>query len=356
MDKYLIDGHKLLWHHDRVSEWHGNRLIPPIYLEVSPISFCNHNCIFCGIDFAKQQKFQLDKEIFLERLVEMAEIGIKSIMFAGEGEPLLHNDILPFVKTASINGIDVSITTNGTLGNYRLWNEMLPYLTWIRFSIDSGTPETFAKVHGVSKLLFNKTVKNIIEAIKIKNNMNLNSTIGIQFLIIEENLDDIDNSLKLFSDIGVDYISLKPFSQHPQMLNKQDVTYTEKMLNKVDDIVNKYKSDTIDIIFRKESFRKYLSKDKSIKNCRALPFWGYISSNGDFYTCSVFLGNKSFYAGNINKEDMKSIIFGQAREQSIIYGEKHLNVANECRLNCRMARVNEFLEQLENKPEHINFI
>src|SRR3990167_7567079 len=110
MDKYLIDGHKLYWNLDRVVEWQEKRIIPPIYIEVSPVSYCNHKCIFCGLDFAKQKVIQLDSEIFCKQLKKMGQLGVRSIMYAGEGEPLLHKDLAKFVKITKENGIDVSIT------------------------------------------------------------------------------------------------------------------------------------------------------------------------------------------------------------------------------------------------------
>lgn len=356
MDKFLIDSHKLFWHLDRVKEWQERRLIPPIYIEISPVAFCNHKCLFCGIDFAMQNKIQLETETFCKRLQEMGESGVRSIMFAGEGEPLLHKDIAKLVKTAHNSGIDISVTTNGSIENYELWKEILPHLTWIRFSVDAGTSKIYAKVHNVPKAFFDRTINNIKESIKIKKNHNLDVTIGVQFLIIEENLDDIKNAIMLFSGLGVDYISLKPYSLHPQMINKKDVVYSEETIEYIQDLVNKYKEKAkMQIIFRKDAMVKYMNKDKKFIHCRALPFWGYISSKGDFYACSVFINDEKFKVGNIYNEDMQSIMFGNLRKNSILYGERKLNI-DECRLNCRMARVNEFLEFLENKPSHINFI
>jgi len=357
MDKYRIDSHKLLWHLDRVLEWQKIRVVPPIYIEVSPVSFCNHNCIFCGIDFARIEKFELKSDYFCKRLEEMGKLGVRSIMFAGEGEPLLHKDLPKFVRVGKEGGIDISLTTNGTLGNYEIWEEILPFLTWIRFSVDAGTPDVHAKVHNVSTNLFPKTVKSIEEAVKVKHKMNLNVTIGVQFLIIDENISDIENAMTLFSGIGVDYFTLKSYSLHPQMIKKMDALYTDGIIKHINEFVDKYRnSSNMNIIFRRKAIRKYMDGNKMYQHCRALPFWGYISSRGDFYTCSVFIGDERFKAGNIYESDMKQIFSGDKRRTSIDYGEKTLLIADECRLNCRMARINEFLEMLENKPEHMNFI
>jgi len=357
MDRYLIDKHKLYWHLDRVKQWQEERIIPAIYIEVSPVAFCNHKCLFCGLDFAMQKKIQLETEIFCERLKEMGNLGTRSIMFAGEGEPLLHKDFPKLVRTAKNSGIDVSITTNGSMGNYELWKEILPYLTWIRFSVDAGTSKTYARVHNVPESYFGKTINSIKESIKIKKDYHLDVTIGVQFLMVKENLQDTEDAIKLFSRLETDYLSLKPYSLHPQMIDKKDIIYTKEIVQYVEDIINKYKEkNKMDIIFRKDAMEKYMNKEKKFNHCRALPFWGYISSKGDFYTCSVFLGDERFKIGNIYNENMQSIMNGKLRKNSIIYGEKELDIEGQCRSNCRMARINEFLEFLESKPKHINFI
>lgn len=357
MDKYLIDGHKLYWHLDKVEEWQKERVISPIYIEVSPVSYCNHRCLFCGLDFAMQRDIQLDTEVFCQRLREMGRLGVRSIMYAGEGEPLLHKDLSKFVKITRENGVDVSITTNGTTGTYKLWREILPYLAWIKFSVDAGTSEIYAKVHNVPATFFERTLDSIQTAIKVKNDNNLDVTIGVQFLIIEENLHDAEESINLFSNLGVDYLVFKPYSLHPQMIKKKDIIYTEDTIKYLQNIIDEYKDRVkMNIIFRKDALEKYIRKEKTFNHCYALPFWGYISAKGDFYTCSVFLGDERFRVGNIYEKDMKSILFGKERKKSIEFGEKDLDIDDKCRVNCRMARINDFLEFLENKPMHINFV
>lgn len=355
-DNYCIDGHKLLWHLDRVLEWQEHKVIPPIYIEVSPISLCNHRCAFCGIDFAREKGLKLDTEILCRCLEEMGKIGVRSVMFAGEGEPLLHKDLSVIVKAAKDANIDVAITTNGTLGSYGLWKEVLPHLTWLRFSLDAGSQEVYSKVHGVPEAFFQQTINSIKEAVMVRKDNSLDLTIGAQFLILEENLGDIEKSIELCSELKLDYFSLKPYSFNPKMIKKRYELYTEETVRYVQQIVEKYSKGNLNIIYRKDAIENYMEGRKDFNSCKALPFGGYLSSDGSFYTCKEFIGDERFKTGNIYKEDLSSILLGQRRLESIEYAEKELAIADECRLNCRMARINEFLETLENKPEHVNFI
>lgn len=356
-DNFAIDGHKLYWHLERVLGWQQKRLIAPIYLEISPVSYCNHRCCFCGLDFAHNERLALDKEILRTRIEEMGRLGVKSIMFAGEGEPLLHPHLSEIAAHTQKCGIDVSLTTNGMTGNAETWSKLLPSLTWVRFSVDAATADTYASVHGVSADSFAKTIASIKAAVTTKRQQNLPVTIGVQFLMIQQNLADIEAALSLCSDCGVDYLSLKPYSEHPQMINKSGFTYSDEMISEIEQKVTSFVGNGITrIIFRKSATETYSDGVQRFNSCCALPFWGYVSSKGDFYTCSVYLNDDRFKVGNIYSESMESIFFGAKRAESIAFAEHTLKINQECRVNCRMARINEFLAVLNCPPDHINFI
>jgi len=358
-DRFCIDGHKLYWHLDRVAVWQQNRLIAPIYVEISPVSFCNHRCLFCGLDFAHSSHVMLDENVLNARIAEMGRLGVKSIMFAGEGEPLLYPRIAEMAAHARNSGIDVSITTNGMAGNTIVWEKLLPSLTWIRFSIDAASPETYAMVHGVSQGCFECTISSLKEAVRVKRMHNLPVTIGVQFLMIRQNLSDIEAALSLYSDIGVDYLSFKPYSEHPQMINKSGFTYHPELIESLEKTIGEFVDSNVrgtSIIFRRTATVAYSEGTQRFASCRATPFWGYVSSGGDFYTCSVYLNDERFKVGNIHAETMEEIFFGGKRKNSILYAEHELKVGHECRINCRMARINEFLAFLNCPPDHINFI
>ena len=357
MDKYRLDGHKLYWHLDRVLAWQNQETIPPIYLEMSPVSYCNHQCIFCGKDFVRVERHSLDLDLTCRRLREMGELGVRSIMWAGEGEPLLHPGLEQMVATAKGAGIDVSITTNGALGNRERWAAMLPHLTWLRFSMDAARDATYSRVHGVKSGSLERTLASLQAALDLRRQRELGVTIGVQFLVLEENLEDIAPALELYSRMGVDYLALKPFSRNPRMLGDKDQDYQDQTIEKVAALVKAHGQEgPTKVVFRAESMRKYKDKERPFQHCHALPFWGYICASGDFYTCAIFIGDQRFRVGNINQEDMAHILHGPARQASVRLGASELAVEGECRFNCRMARVNEFLDTLVQTPAHVNFI
>jgi len=355
---YLMDGHKLLWHLDRVSAWQAGELVAPIYVEISPVSYCNHRCQFCGLDFAQAERISLDTAETCHSLKEMARFGVKSVMFAGEGEPLLHPGLPEMVAAAKESGLDVSITTNGSLGTQEIWQSIIPHLSWLRFSVDAGSPEVYARVHGVGLAAYEKTLESIRQALQVRDSSGSNCTIGVQFLLIRDNLPDLSQAIQLFGSMGVDYLSLKPYSEHPQMLNKNDFTYDADAIASIDTIVERYQGifPGTAVIFRKAATNAYATGSAAFNHCHALPFWGYISSRGDFYTCSVFLNDLRFSVGNISQDTMQEILFGVRRRNSVTYGSEELAIGHECRVNCRMARINEFLELLSSQPQHVNFI
>ena len=106
MDKYRIDGHKLMFHVPRVHEWLDKGDVYPVYMEVSPSGACNHRCAFCGLDFLEYRPRFLREDVFLERIAELGRLGLASMMFGGEGEPLIHKGMARFAKQARDSGID----------------------------------------------------------------------------------------------------------------------------------------------------------------------------------------------------------------------------------------------------------
>ncbi len=353
-DELRVDSHKLMYHVERVSDWLKGKDVFPIYMDVSPTSLCNHHCIFCGLDYAHDDKVFLSKDVLKGMVKGASRCGVKSIMYAGEGEPLLHKDISDVIAYTKKNGIDVAVTTNGVVMDMKFLKENLKHLTWIRISIDAGSARTYARIHRCREDDFRKVMKNIEDAVRLKKRNSYGTTIGTQFILLKENMKEAGLLAKRLKDIGADYIIIKPYSKHPLSINDAgtDIDYT-KMIHIQKD-VERHSAEDFKVIFRRNTMEKRL-KEKPYKRCYGAPFWVYISAKGDIYSCSSFLGIERFSFGNLNRESFSSIMAGKRRKDIIRYIYNKME-ARKCREFCRLDEINLYLWQLKHPHPHVNFI
>lgn len=350
-DELKIEGHKLNYHPDHIASWIKGENIYPIYIEIGTTSACNHRCIFCALDFTGYKAESLDTRILLNTLTEMGKNGVKSVMFGGEGEPTLHKDLSLFVEHAKKSGLDIAITTNGILFDKKMAEKCLPYLSWIKFSIDAGTSQTYAKIHCANSKDFEKLTINIKDAVELKKKNNYPVKIGTQTLLIEENAEETIILAKKVKDIGVDYLIVKPYSQHPNSLHKFKIDYEKfKNLKEQLELLN---SEKFKVIFRLETMKK-LKTEAPYEKCYGLPFFVLIDAQGNIIPCNLFYGKKEYYYGNLYKNTFSQIWNSEKRKKVLekLYKEGTAN----CRENCRLDSINCYLYSLKNPPEHINFI
>jgi len=349
--KFDIAGHKLMYHPERVAEWNEKQDFYPVYVEIGITNTCNHNCIFCALDFLENKGDSIDKEVMVNTLKEMGEKGVKSIMFAGEGEPTLHKDIGLFVQTAKQAGIDVSITTNGLLLTKEKIQEILPYLSWLRFSVDSGTPDNYSLVHGTSPEDFNKLIENIKECVRFKKENNLDVTIGVQFLVIPQNIGEAPKLAKILKEIGADNLQIKPYSHHPDSLN--NLIVDPEQYNEIEQQLKEFDSDNFKIIFRKATIGRVI-EGINYPECYGLPFFTLIDAKGNLIPCNLFYNKSDFYYGNLYDSSFSEIWQGEQRKQ-VLQKLKQKGVET-CRKACRLDVINRYLHRLKNPAPHDNFV
>lgn len=355
MDRYRIDSQKLIYHIPRVHKWLEGKAIYPIYMEISPAGACNHRCTYCGLDFMEYQSRYLETGLLKKRLSELGRLGLKSIMYAGEGEPLLHKDIAEIISHTKNSGIDAAVTTNGVLFKKEIADNTLGYMEWIKVGLEGATKETYAKIHRCNPDDFDKVVKNISYAAELRKREKYTCTLGIQFLLLPENSHEVVTLAKMARDIGLDYLVIKPYSQHIQSKTTMYSSVKYSDYEYLKDDLEQFNTDGFNVIFRIQTMKKWDEKQRNYKCCFALPFWSYIDAGGNVWGCSVYLGDKKFLYGNIYEQSFKDIWEGEKRLQSLRWVEEELDISG-CRVNCRMDEINRYLWELKNLPEHVNFI
>lgn len=354
MQDFRIDDHKLIFHIERVNAWLKNKTIIPLYLEIAPSGGCNHRCVFCAVDYLKYKPVFLDAQVLRKNVRQAARCGVKSIMYAGEGEPLLHPNIANIVRETKKAGIDVSMTTNGVLLKKEISEKILKDLSWLRVSLNAGTALTYERVHRSRKEDFGRVLGNLKEAVRIKKRLGLRVTIGVQLLLIPENAREVVLCAKKIKDLGLDYLSVKPYSQHPLSRAHMDVSFKYEDHFGLSQDLRKLESKDFKIFFR-DATMKRLSSVKDYGRCLGLPFWAYINAQGDVIACSAFLGKKDFCYGNIIKDDFKTIMKSPRRRSIMKRVAEKLDVAR-CRQACRLDKINSYLWELKHPGPHVNFI
>ena len=355
MDRFRIDSHKIQYHAARLGDWLAGANVYPIYIETSPSGACNHRCRFCGKDFMKYQPRFLDWAVFRERLEEMGRLGVKSIMHAGEGEPLLHKNLADMIQVGKSAGIDQAVNTNGVLFTPEKAEQILPYSEWVRVSLDAASREVYAHLHGTRPEDFDKAVSNLAEAVKLRNAAGWRCAVGIQMLLLPENRHEAKTLAAMARDMGVDYLAIKPYSQHPLGSSREyeDINYQKDLA--LADELKEFNAPGFNVVFRLHAMRKWDNAVRSYDRCQAMAFWTYIDAGGFVWGCCNYLGDERFALGNLCEESFQEVWEGERRRAFLEWVNADLD-AHQCRVNCRMDEVNRYLWDLKHPPEHVNFI
>jgi cyclic pyranopterin phosphate synthase len=118
-------------------------------LRLSITDRCNFRCVYCmdpGAEFLPPSERLTPVE--LERLARLAaSMGVERIRLTG-GEPALHPRLIEIIeRIASIQGVQVAMTTNGSRASARAVSEWKRAgLTRLTFSLDSLSPERFTSM------------------------------------------------------------------------------------------------------------------------------------------------------------------------------------------------------------------
>ncbi len=352
MEDVRMDSHKLLYHPQRVADWLSGKLIYPIELEIGLSGACNHRCVFCAVDYMGYNPVMLSQEVMEKNLKIFGQKGIKSIIYAGEGEPLVNPAAPDIINKTKENGIDAAMSTNGVLFTREKAKECLKSLSWVRFSIAGATDATYEKIHQCKKGDLQKVLKNLEDIVAVKREQKLNTTLGAQLLLLPENKDEVVALAKILRDIGFDYFTVKPFSQHPSSKAKLSVDYSEA--DEIGREVRQFETDDFKIYFRSKSIEN-LNMEKPYNVCDGLNFMTYIDAEGDVFPCIVFMGQKDFVYGNIYKQKF-SEIWESEQANNLRKKFNYEFIRAHCRKACRLDEINKYLHELKNPGSHVNFI
>lgn len=213
---------KILQHSDRIDVLRQGKQIVPLHIQLSLSDACNHSCPgFCAFrmeGYPTNEIFDASKMIPTAKCEEIIDdasyLGVRAIQFGGGGEPTVHPAYVPLMRRALDHGLEVALCTNGN----RLaagWEEVYPRLSWVRVSVDAGTPETYATVRGTKAKNWQLMLDNLKAVASLPNAPYLTCS----FVVMKSNYEECRDAAEavfaagakgirfaaLFSNEGADY-------------------------------------------------------------------------------------------------------------------------------------------------------
>jgi len=209
----ILDSHKLSYHVDRVQAWEAGERIAPVSVDMALTRACGAMCSFCYAMMQESQARSSIKTVHALNLVDdFAAIGIRSVSLVSDGESTLSKAYVPFIQHAAELGIDVGSATNAWEWEPEKIEQVLPHLTWVRFTVAAGRPESYAQImyKGPEHTeVFDRAIRHIKYAVDLKKRKGLKVTLGIQMVLMPQFKDEIIPFAQLGLDLGVDYAVIK---------------------------------------------------------------------------------------------------------------------------------------------------
>ena len=361
-ERFRFDGHKMMYHLDRVADWKMGKRFAPIHIDMGLTKFCNTACIYCYAVVQNMTKGLMIQEEALMRYIEdCGRLGVRSIGFIGDGEPTLNPAVYDAAVLAKKLGIDTAMATNGLLLEMDRALDILRDMSYIRINLSAGTPEGFRRVHQSPARNFEILVEKIRELVQIKKQNNLSCTIGLQMVLIPECFDQVMAEARLGAELGVDYLVIKQCSDSEY----KEIGIDYKEYETMGDVLKKAEALSTPEYVVQVKWSKlnaagetalYKGGIRKYDICYGTPFLLQISGNGKIYPCGPFFNKDRFLIGDIHEDSFYDVIMGDCYwkvHEDIV---QSVDVHKDCAIGCRQDYVNKFLWDLKNPPEHENFI
>lgn len=181
-------------------------LHPEVRYEVT--DNCNASCIMCPRDKHEHAREHgiMDQAKYEKSIDEVAALGAKKVVLTGFGEPMLDRRLEKKISYARAKGLSTYIISNGSALNSRRARTLLEAgLDEMRISFYGMRPETYNAV--MQGLDFDRTMKGLLEFLKLRDEMGARTKVQISYLELPENKGD-EVAFREFWEPKVDAIEI----------------------------------------------------------------------------------------------------------------------------------------------------
>ena len=394
-----LSPYKFLMHEDRLRQFQQDyRSVRPVTAHVVPTLRCNQRCYFCTYGQYKEKGREGDLQMDyadLQRIIyQLAEVGIKGLIFTGGGEPTIYPDLVRAMLLAKQSGMDVALNSNGSRGEDELIENILKTnLKYVRISLNNGLPATQKLVTGRDN--YKAVLKNIKKYSVLKSKISPDTDISVGFVVNVVNYHEIlafvDDMLQIEERVRIGTGSVQPIyslqfrpvsnfkhSKHMtntgrinELLACMQTKYSEEDHRELYEFLNhgaqasarvmrealetlkgdvsesiKKQRSGIKIIYPEQKFIDLIkSSKKPYSVCMSCPWYLFIWPDGNVYSCVEWAGNKELAIGNLQQDDLNAILAGDQRAR--VYQKINNEfIQNACVPICAHHEMNILMNQI----------
>jgi radical SAM protein with 4Fe4S-binding SPASM domain len=336
----------------------------PILVEVDPSNACNHGCYFCissyihlpeSKDLRTYDKSVMPRDMLIKLCDNFINMGVKAINWTGGGEPTVNPHLKEAIQYIGNNSnIEMGIFTNGTLlDKHDLFESLVDNMTWVRISVDAGTPKTYNSVRRTkANQNWDKMVSNLEKLLEVNKSKGKKIDIGVGFVITPDSYTEILDFAKFFSKYDLDYCQYKPEIVNRERENgkQREIHFwknsVEPLLDEAKIIlgdkfqINGYKLDDLenDPEFFGRTYRKCLGSQ--IQPC--------VGADGNVYVCTNHRGYKEYSYGSLYEKSFEEIWSDISKRKEVMNQIENVECFTNCTQLCKPHESNKAIWEIYN--------
>jgi len=362
---------KIVANSDRVLSFLRGENPAPVLVEIDPSNACNHGCYFCISSYIHLPESKhletfdrsiMPKKVLLDLCQELIDMKVRAINWTGGGEPTINPAFKEALELIGTSDIKMGIFTNGTLlDKWDLFDTLVDNMTWVRFSIDAGTEETYNSVRRAKDGQdWSRMLKNLTTLIETNQRKSNKIDIGVGFVITPDTYKEIVDFARVFVEYDVDYCQFKPEivnrEREDGVQREQEFWYKE-----VDPLLEEAKG----ILGSKFQINGYKLSDleqdpelygRTYKKCLGSQVQPCVGADGHVYVCTNHRGYKEYSYGSLIDSSFSEIWGDVLKRQEVMRQIEEVECFAKCTQLCKPHESNKAVWEIYNNMDNEDYL
>ncbi len=191
-----------------------HRRADPLMLQLEVTSKCNFQCTYCivhngtGSDAHRHMEMATYRHL-LDRFPKSAYLHLQ-----GQGEPLLHPQLVEMVRLAKVQHRYCSVVSNGSLWDEAASRALLAAgIDVITFSLDLCEPEEMERLRRGMKV--DQVVANLRRLLRLRDRLRPRTAVGCSAVLLRHVHDDpaaLRKAVGWLDGLGIDFLMVDPLA------------------------------------------------------------------------------------------------------------------------------------------------